>query len=68
MTKANVFEWCAQRYGRRFSTGKSVRDLHGRDQSGCYGFLRGNFRDKLLVIEWHSKAWLILSRDGASTV
>ena len=36
MTKAALFEWCERRFGDRFSTGSSVRDLHGRDQSGHF--------------------------------
>ncbi|MDG2285205.1 MAG: FAD-linked oxidase C-terminal domain-containing protein [Alphaproteobacteria bacterium] len=36
MTKAALFEWCEHRFGDRFSTGSSVRDLHGRDQSGHF--------------------------------
>lgn len=36
MTRSALFEWCASRFGDRFSTGASVRDLHGRDQSGHF--------------------------------
>ena len=36
MDCAALFDWCTSRFGERFSTGASVRDLHGRDQSGHF--------------------------------
>ncbi|WP_172298515.1 FAD-binding oxidoreductase [Pseudoruegeria sp. HB172150] len=36
MTREELFGWCQTRFGARFGTGTSVRELHGRDESGHF--------------------------------